>query len=218
VVAALARTRVTPNQVTLVSMVIAVAGFALLAAVPGTWGLVLGILGIELAYIFDCADGQLARVTGRTSPVGGELDFLMDEFKAYLLVAAIATRWHLHDDGGDTAIYVGLGTLVIIGWALASTRFFRTPEYAAATGTARQQHGQAAGAARARKTPLWPVEMLARLISQYPATLPIFAIVDRLDVFLYAYAAVHLLYVGRSAMIVLLRLGRFAPSDPGSSP
>lgn len=215
-VALLARTRVTPNQVTLLSMVIAVAGFGALAGLPGRWGLVLGVVGIELAYIFDCADGQLARVTGRTSPVGAELDFLMDEFKAYLLVAAIATRWHLHDGGGDTALYVGLGTLVIIGWALASTRFFRTPEYAAATGTARQHHGSAAGAARQKKTPLWPVEMLARLISQYPATLPIFAIVDRLDVFLYAYAAVHLLYVGRSALIVLLRLGRFAPSDPGS--
>lgn len=217
-VATLAKTRITPNQVTLLSMVIAVAGFSALAALPGTLGLVLGIIGIELAYIFDCADGQLARVTGRTSPVGGELDFLMDEFKAYLLVGAIATRWHLHDGGGDTALYVGIATAIIIGWALASTRFFRTPEYALATGTDRQQHGQSAAAARQKKTPLWPVEMAARLISQYPATLPIFAIVDRLDIFLYAYAAVHLLYVGRSALIVLLRLGRFAPSDPGSSP
>lgn len=218
VVAALARTPITPNQVTLFSMVIATAGCVVLAAVPGFWGLVLGIVGIELAYIFDCVDGQLARLTGRTSPVGGELDFLMDEFKAYLLVGALALRWYWHDGGGVHALYAGLATLIVIGWALASTRFLRTPEYARATGTTRQRHGAAAAAARSRSTPLWPLEMLARLISQYPATLPIFAIVDRLDIFLYAYAAVHLLYVGRTALIVLLRLGRFAPPDAGSSP
>lgn len=217
-VAAFARTRVTPNQITFLSMAVAVAGFALLLALPGAPGLILGVLGIELAYVLDCVDGQLARVTGRTSAVGGELDFLMDEFKAYLLVAAIAGRWHLHDGGGALALWVGLGTLVIIGLALASTRFIRTPEYAEATGTARQKHGESAAAARSRKSPLWPVEMLARLISQYPATLPLFAIVDRLDVFLYAYAAVHLLYVGRTALVVLLRLGRFAPPDAGRAP
>jgi len=60
--------------------------------------------------------------------------------------------------------------------------------------------------------------MLARSISQYPFSLPIFAAVDRLDIFLYAYAAVHLLYLGRTTLVVLLRLGRFAPPDAGRAP
>ena len=217
-VAAFARTRVTPNQITFLSIVVAAAAMVPLVLLPGPLGLWLGIAGIELAYVLDCVDGQLARVTGRTSAVGGELDFLMDELKAYLLVAAIAARWHLHGVGGGpgdpAALWIGLATLVTIGAALSLTRFVRTPEYAEATGTARQRHGQSAAAARQRKSPLWPVEMLARLISQYPASLPIFAVVDRLDVFLYAYGAVHLLYVGRTALVLLLRLGRFAP--PGS--
>lgn len=213
-VAAFARTRVTPNQITFLSMTVALAAMAPLVALPGPLGLWLGVLGIELAYILDCVDGQLARVTGRTSAVGGELDFLMDELKAYLLVAAIAARWHLHDGGGTWALFVGLATLVVIGAALSLTRFVRTPEYAAATGTERQRHGQSAAAARQRRSPLWPIEMAARLISQYPASLPVFAAVDRLDVFLYAYGAVHLLYVGRTVLVLLLRLGRLAP--PGS--
>ncbi|MCB9528943.1 MAG: CDP-alcohol phosphatidyltransferase family protein [Myxococcales bacterium] len=213
-VAAFARTRVTPNQVTFLSITVALAAMVPLVWLPGPLGLWLGVAGIELAYVLDCVDGQLARLTGRTSPVGGELDFLMDELKAYLLVAAVAARWHLHDGGGALALFVGLATLVVIGAALSLTRFVRTPEYAEATGTERQRHGTSAGAARQRRSPLWPVEMLARLISQYPACLPIFAVVDRLDVFLYAYGAVHLLYVGRTALVLLLRLGRFAP--PGS--
>jgi phosphatidylglycerophosphate synthase len=217
-VALFARTRVTPNQITFLSIVVAALAMVPLVALPGPLGLWLGVAGIELAYVLDCVDGQLARVTGRTSAVGGELDFLMDELKAYLLVAAIAARWHLHGvaggASGEPALWIGLATLVTIGAALSLTRFVRTPEYAEATGTARQHHGQSAAAARQRKSPLWPVEMLARLISQYPASLPIFAVVDRLDVFLYAYGAVHLLYVGRTALVLLLRLGRFAP--PGS--
>lgn len=214
-VAAFARTRVTPNQITFLSIIVAFAAMVPLVLHGGALGLALGIIGVELAYILDSADGQLARVTGRTSPVGAELDFLMDELKAFLLVAALALRWHLHDGGGDHALYVGLATLVVIGSALSLTRFVRTPEYAEATGTARQRHGQSAAAARQRKGPLWPVEMLARLISQYPVTLPIFAIVDRLDIFLYAYGAVHLLYVGRTTLVLLLRLGRFAPPGGG---
>ena len=61
-----------------------------------------------------------------------------------------------------------------------------------------------------------PIEsMAARLIRQYPQTLPIFALFGAMDAFLYAYGAVHLLYVGRTALAVTLKLGRFAPR-PGA--
>ena len=121
-----------------------------LALLPGAWGLVLGVLGVELAYILDCADGQLARLTGRTSPVGSELDFLMDELKAYLLVVGLTARWVLQDGGGTYALFVGLFSLAIIGGALSLTRFVRTPEYAEATGTKRVRHGQSVAEARTR--------------------------------------------------------------------
>ena len=183
---------------------------AALIGLEGPLGLWLGVIGVELSYIFDCSDGQLARVTGRTSPVGASLDFLMDEFKALMLVAAVAVRWALHDGGGQYALFVGVASLVVVGSALSMTKFVRSPEYAEATGTKQVQHGQSAGS---RVGPLWPVEMAARLISQYPVTLPIFAAFGAMHVFLYAYAAVHLLYVGRTTLVLLLRLGRFAPES-----
>lgn len=86
IVAALAKTRVTPNQVTIISMLIQIAAAAVLIGVPGWVGLLIGVAGIELSYVFDCVDGQLARVTGRSSAVGGLFDFLMDELKAYVLI------------------------------------------------------------------------------------------------------------------------------------
>ncbi len=44
---------------------------------PGLLGLV-ALLAWQLAYAFDCADGQLARVTGRTSSAGARVDVLCD--------------------------------------------------------------------------------------------------------------------------------------------
>jgi phosphatidylglycerophosphate synthase len=50
----------------------------------------LALLGWQLAYAFDCADGQLARVTGQTSPAGGRLDVLCDVAVQISLVSALA--------------------------------------------------------------------------------------------------------------------------------
>jgi phosphatidylglycerophosphate synthase len=45
----------------------------------------------QVAYALDCADGQLARVTGQASPAGGRLDILCDVALQISLVAAVST-------------------------------------------------------------------------------------------------------------------------------
>ncbi|MEZ4467842.1 MAG: CDP-alcohol phosphatidyltransferase family protein [bacterium] len=215
VVAKLAPTRVTPNQVTFASiavMKLAVLAFALVPTWAGLW---LGILLVEASYVLDCADGQLARYTGRSSPVGGLLDFLMDEVKAFLLVGGLSIRWHLWEGGGTLALFTGILTLAVVGSAIALTKFVRTPEYAQATGTAQLKHGEAAGQKAAG--PLGLVMAGARLISQYPTTLPLFALFGRMDLFLYAYGGVHVLYLGRTSLSIFRALGRPAPRPGGSS-
>ncbi|MFN3200420.1 MAG: CDP-alcohol phosphatidyltransferase family protein [Bradymonadia bacterium] len=214
-----ARTPITPNQVTLISMAVMVISALPLLLWPGPWGLALGVLLIEFSYILDCADGQLARLTGRTSEAGGLLDFLMDELKALLLVGTLCARWRLHEGGGEYALWVGLITLVIVPGALFITHFLRSPEYARATGTTPLKHGEAAGEASQRSGPLWPVKALARLVSQYPATLPIFAALGQMAIFVYAYAAVHALYVAQSVVTIIWKLGRpNAAQSPGEEP
>ena len=89
---------------------------AVLLAMPGHLGLLLGVLVLELSYVLDCVDGQLARLRGTSSPIGAHLDFLMDELKAFLLVAAIAVRLWL--PGRDPRwLLEGLGGLVIVAAA-----------------------------------------------------------------------------------------------------
>ena len=51
---------------------------------------VAGFLLWQLAYSLDCADGQLARYTGRTSSAGARLDVLCDVAVQISLVSALA--------------------------------------------------------------------------------------------------------------------------------
>jgi len=51
----------------------------------------------HIAYEFDCADGQLARVTGQSSPAGARVDILSDVAVQIALVAAVSAvgvRYH----------------------------------------------------------------------------------------------------------------------------
>jgi phosphatidylglycerophosphate synthase len=50
----------------------------------------LALVGWQIAYGLDCADGQLARVTGQTSPAGARIDVLCDVAAQIALVAALA--------------------------------------------------------------------------------------------------------------------------------
>jgi phosphatidylglycerophosphate synthase len=50
----------------------------------------LALIGWQLAYAFDCSDGQLARVSHQTSAAGGRLDVLCDVAVQISLVSALA--------------------------------------------------------------------------------------------------------------------------------
>ena len=138
VVVPLARTGITPNQVTFATLPVFLAGAAVLALLPSWGALIAGAGIIELSYVLDCADGQLARLKGTSSPVGAHLDFLMDELKAFTLVAAIAIRLWM-PDRDPRWLLEGVACLAIVAAAISLTTFMRRPEYAAATGKAVSQ-------------------------------------------------------------------------------
>lgn len=79
--------------------VIALAGRVAGGAVPG-WAVgLLALVGWQLAYAFDCADGQLARVTGQTSPSGARVDVLCDVASQIALVTALSATAAAQRDG-----------------------------------------------------------------------------------------------------------------------
>lgn len=75
----------------LVSIVVIAAAEPIADGRVWAWPIgLLALLGWQVAYAFDCADGQLARVTGQTSLAGARLDVLCDVAVQISLVAALA--------------------------------------------------------------------------------------------------------------------------------
>ncbi len=216
VVWALRGTPLTPNQVTFVSAAVAAGACAMIALLPGYTWLVVAALLFELSFILDCADGMLARLRRMASPLGHLLDFLMDELKAMLLFGCVAVRlWR--EAGDERLLIVGLGGLFCLSAGIALTSFMRRPEYGAPPPT---EDGQPAQLGR-RRGPvglaLNVVEWAARVVVHYPQYIWLCAVVDRMDVYFWAYAAVNALYLAKSLASILLKLGRFAPrAEPTS--
>jgi choline kinase len=84
-----ARRGLTPNHVTVASMV--VGALAATAFATGErWGLVAGAVLLQAAFTLDCVDGQLARYTRTFSEFGAWLDSTFDRAKEYLVFAGLA--------------------------------------------------------------------------------------------------------------------------------
>lgn len=93
-VGALARARVTPNQLTLGTAAAMLAYGAALAAWPDCRGLWLGLVAVMPARMaFNALDGLLARHTGLQTPLGAVLNEVCDvvaDLALYLPVAGLA--------------------------------------------------------------------------------------------------------------------------------
>src|SRR5205809_876339 len=98
VVAIVAKTPLTPNQFTIINLIIFVAAVGILAAMPSYAGGLIAIGVLELSYCLDCVDGMLARHKKIASKEGHHFDFFTDEVKAILLVACTGIR--LYFTGG----------------------------------------------------------------------------------------------------------------------
>lgn len=197
------KTRVTPNQITFLSVVVAAAACAMWILLPGYPALVAAALVFELSFVLDCADGQLARLRRQASPLGHLLDFLMDELKAMLVLGSIAVRlWR--ETGDERLLLVGLAGLFCLAAGISLTTFTRRPEYAPPA-------PPGAAASGKRRGPLAAVEWVARVFVHYPQYIWICALAGRIDVFFWIYVSVNALYLAKTFAGVLLRLGRFAP-------
>jgi phosphatidylglycerophosphate synthase len=208
----LRNTPVTPNQVSFLSFLIAAGAAALFALGLTHELLIVGALVFHLSFIFDCADGMLARSKQISSVLGHLLDFLMDEIKAMMIFCAVTIRlWRVHED--DLYLLCGLGGLFALSTGLTLTSFMRRHEY---SGETPNEDGQPAVMVK-RKGPIGLVlnllEHAARLVVHYPQYIWICAITNRMDIYFWAYGAVNVLYIGRAGLAIAWRLGRFRSSN-----
>jgi len=104
----LAKTKITPNQITWAAF-----GIALLSFISFIFGQnIIGGLLVQLSSIVDGVDGSVARLKGMTSTFGGFLDSVLDRYADILIVLGL-TLWSVSHE-----IYTGIwvaGFLAIAG-------------------------------------------------------------------------------------------------------
>lgn len=84
------KTRITPNQVTIASII---AGL-ICAAFYATGHFVSGSLSLFISHLLDCTDGNLARVTGNFSPIGTWLDKIGDRLCEAAILIGVGIYFH----------------------------------------------------------------------------------------------------------------------------
>lgn len=94
-----------PNTVTIISMIIGAASCFFFAhgsyhyeQCAGLWLNIIGILLLFWAYVYDCTDGQLARMTGKKSKLGRILDGAAGYAWYIPIYAALIYRFYNHHD------------------------------------------------------------------------------------------------------------------------
>jgi len=97
------KTKFSPTYFTLLSMISGITSGIFFA--QGNYkGLLYGALALGVTNIFDCADGQLARLTQKNSKFGKTLDGLADLITYISIYTGIS--WHLYVQGYPIWIFI----------------------------------------------------------------------------------------------------------------
>ena len=102
----LSHTPVTPNQVTIMSLGVALAGF--FSFVYDHY--IIGALLAQASSVVDGVDGDLARIKKQTSAFGGFLDSIVDRYADALIILGL-TIWAVGDGPNTTVWLAGFWTL-----------------------------------------------------------------------------------------------------------
>lgn len=220
VVGVVAKTPVSPNQITLLNLFLFVVAASLFVALPDYRGGLVAVAVLELSYLFDKVDGMLARHKKIASREGHLFDFFTDEIKAVLLAAAIPIRlWRtggLGIDGASWApgapgfLFAGIAGAFVLASATSLTNFVRRPELSGRA-AAVEAHYETVDVEKPRSLVGAVghfVTTLLRFLNHYPSHIWLFAIAGRLDVMIWIYIAINFLYLGRGWLGLVLRFGR----------
>jgi phosphatidylglycerophosphate synthase len=128
----LASTAITPNQMSLISIVVGVcAGPFFLSSLP-FWQ-TIGALMFLAHSILDGCDGELARLKFQESRWGGVLDFWGDNVVHSVIFACMAAGWSLSAGAGwplmlgVAAVLGGLGSASFVYWRLMRAKLDSGP-------------------------------------------------------------------------------------------
>lgn len=103
------RLNLHPNHLTIISFAVGIAAACFFFR-GGRWDLFTGGVLVYLSYVFDYTDGQLARWSGKVSPLGGWLDQVSDRTKEFAIIGSLAWGHFRHFQ--DVTV-LGLGFIAL---------------------------------------------------------------------------------------------------------
>jgi 1L-myo-inositol 1-phosphate cytidylyltransferase / CDP-L-myo-inositol myo-inositolphosphotransferase len=130
----LCATRVTPNQMTLVSLAIGLASAPFFLSASAAWQ-TLGALLLLAHSILDGCDGELARLRFQASRWGGVLDFWADNIVHGVTFACMALGWSRASGSvvplwlGAAAVLGTLGSAGFVYWRVMRRKAGASPAY-----------------------------------------------------------------------------------------
>ncbi len=215
--------RITPNQVTILSLIVGIGGFCVQAAWLSYWGLVLGAVLFMIAHMLDALDGQLARHRKAGSTVGMHFDFFVDELKAYFVFLSIAIRLYQQSLAGDGVGFIEpmverfgphsiiLGALAgITGLAIgiSCTQFLKLDSW---------KETFPAGEGGSKKSLIAQLVSLAekagRFVVDYPSYILLVCVINHVEIYYAIYALVVCVYATRALLGITTKLWRINPYD-----
>jgi phosphatidylglycerophosphate synthase len=181
----LVRLGARPTHVTLGGLLLAVVSAWFLSR--GTYG--AGLLGAALYYVsmvFDCSDGEVARLTIRDSPSGAWLETVVDYATYFVVLAGLAVGSQ-RLPGAGTYLVAAAVAVVGSGIVIAVAGYLRFRVAAADPGQFDDASAKAmASATRLHRFGSWARQWIKR--STLAHVLVALAIVDRLSIILYLWA------------------------------
>lgn len=127
IAAALARSPLTPNAISVLSIGFAAAGAAALLWLP-PWGAWLCALGIQLRLLCNLFDGMVAVEGGKSTPTGALYNEVPDRIADSLLLVALGHAAGMPWAGWASALLAALTAYVrTLGGALGLAQDFRGP-------------------------------------------------------------------------------------------
>jgi archaetidylinositol phosphate synthase len=105
-------TSVTPNHLTAARLASGIVAAALIASAQTHWAIV-GCVVFLISMLLDRADGELARLSGRTTPGGHRFDLWTDAICDTLVVFALGVAQR-DGDFGAWAIVMGIGAAACV--------------------------------------------------------------------------------------------------------
>ncbi len=214
-----AKTPATPNQITILNLIVFLVAVALLIAMPTYEGGLIGVAVLEASYCLDCVDGMLARYKKIASKTGHLFDFFTDELKAVLLVATLGVRlWRTGGVGFDATswqpgdarfLLATVAGAVIVASAISLTNFVRRPELSGKETTV-EAHYETVDAPKPKSAAGKLAELVTtflRFLNHYPSHIYVFAILGRFEAYFWLYIALNLLYLARGWLGIVIRFG-----------